>query len=124
MSNRTIESQAGWRALQQRILTRPEPTIRLQYDAEQNSEFAGIKLKAFGQDMIVTDRDRLKKHRDITESLAMCCHLVSLEVMSGGGLQLSTTRGRQVTNQKTLASLRSSGSMGFKPTRGIDTNKL
>lgn len=87
----TAESDAGWNALQQRIRSSP-PTIRLQEDKAQLAEFVNLRWK-HGQRqganrMYVADRSRGKQHKDITESLALCCHLVAVEIMAGGGLSL------------------------------------
>ena len=100
------ESERGWAALQQRILTRPEPTIRLQEDKEQRREFKGIRFSFTSQSSRapkVVDRNRRVVHRDITEALATCCYLVSDVQLKGmsRGLTHVQAIGKAVTSRST-----------------------
>ncbi len=76
------ESMAGWSELIKRVRT---GTIRFIELKEIFDEFKGVKRRrrSDGSDEIV-DRDRAKMHKDITETMALCCYLVALEVMKRG----------------------------------------
>jgi hypothetical protein len=89
------ESERGWAALQQRILTRPDPTIRLQDDKEQRREFKGVRFSFSSQSTRapkVVDRNRRVSHKDITEALATCCFLVSDIQLKGVAPSMSRMR--------------------------------
>lgn len=115
------ESDKGWSALQHRILNSPEPTIRLQYDKAQEDEFKGLKLKNRGQDgqLRVVDINRNKQHKDITESLAMCCYYIAVDMLSK---KLSISQTVKRIDKKRITGLRAG--RGRPITGGLHPNKL
>lgn len=84
---RDKESQAGWDELEERILSQPEPRIRLMQIPEQLREFKGLKRGGKGtgyrRDKTgrVEDKNRGKSHKDITESTACCCYLINEQTL-------------------------------------------
>ena len=103
------ESERGWAALQQRILTRPNPTIRLQDDKEQRREFKGVRFsftRTSDRRPRVVDRDRRKSHKDITESLATCCFLVSEQQLKGTAPSMADMHHRHKSFAQRLAQSR------------------
>jgi hypothetical protein len=71
------ESDAGWSELGRRIRSM---TVRLIDDPEMRREFRGLKVrKREDKPDKVTDKNRRKSHKDITESLAISHYLAALE---------------------------------------------
>jgi len=95
------ESEAGWNVLEQRIFGQ---TIRLPNCKEMIDEFFGVTKKPIerGAGWKVVDRDRRKSHKDITESIAICCYLVGQQQIGAGRATLS---GRHTEVKKKIASV-------------------
>ena len=91
--NQEHESDAGWQVLHQRIMS---GTVRLQNVKEQTDEFMGLRLQrsARGGPIKVADRSRYKSHKDITESLAMCCYFINLQKLKGSGSSMAYLHNR------------------------------
>jgi hypothetical protein len=129
---KSYDSQAGWSALQQRILASP-PKIRLQHDIAQNKEFDGLRIKMDSTrgGVFVADRDRRISHKDITESLACACYMISVEIMHTG-LRLSDVSRRDGLGRGVVSSGRRLEPKGFRENRndgasyfrGLDISKL
>ena len=94
-------------------------------------EFKGLRIRRPKHGPpVVEDKDRCKSHKDITETIAMCCYLVALEQLTGGQLGLGQTRQarRAEIAVPGITRARLSRTRGrsarFKPTRGIDPTSL
>jgi hypothetical protein len=90
--NTMHESDSGWLALAGRIRA---GSIRIPNCDAMIKEFSGVQLKRIGQTPRVADIDRRKCHKDITESLALCCYLVAKE-KEMRRISLSDLRKRQL----------------------------
>lgn len=93
------ESAIGWNQLIARIKSQ---TLRMQDSPQMRKEFAGIKLsetRAGGTPRVI-DRNRRKSHKDVTESLAMCCYFAAQEVLkeSRSSIARRTQRARTVSD--------------------------
>jgi hypothetical protein len=93
------EADAGWSELGRRIRAM---TVRLIDDPEMRKEFRGLKVKKReDKPDKVTDKNRRKSHKDITESLATCCYLAAMEALKKrAGMARIQEIGRGVTARR------------------------
>ncbi len=98
------ESITGWNELLRRIKS---GTISLIDDQAMRKEFRGLSIKnTRGGDgpVKVVDRDRRKSHKDITESLALCCYMAAIESLKKQhGLSETQRTGGVMTTLSALA---------------------
>lgn len=106
-----LESDQGWGLLEQRIM---QGRIRLPDNVDMRKEFRGVKRKpTTNRPTQVVDVNRKKSHKDITETLALCCYLAAMEQLQRRvGL---ASRVKTATNAaETLSRLRASGQTTMK----------
>jgi hypothetical protein len=102
-------SIAGWEILERRIRQR---TIRLPALREIADEFRGVKRKPRRDGASeVVDRDRRKMHKDITESLALCCWV--LDGLHIQRVSMQRLREREASVRATVGRLKSGTAKSF-----------
>lgn len=71
------ESDAGWSEFGMRIRSQ---TMRMLYVPEIRTEIRGVRVKKReDKPDKITDKNRRKSHKDITEALALACYLAAME---------------------------------------------